>query len=106
MAEHLVDKLRSGVRVKVYGEFYQRAYEGKNGPGISLDVKASAIEILTSKSQRPPGDSANANYGNGQQNQGGYQQQQNAPQSDPWATPAGSGNEGGWGNGDSNSPPL
>lgn len=64
MAEHLVDKLRSGVRVKVYGEFYQRAYEGKNGPGISLDVKASAVEILTSKSQRPPGDSPDANYGN------------------------------------------
>lgn len=90
MAEFMVDKLQSGVRVKVYGEFYQRAYEGKNGPGISLDVKASAVEVLTSKQNRPPGDSPNASYGNQQQaqqqgNWGG--QQQSAPPADPWATP-------------------
>lgn len=96
MAEHLVDKLRSGVRVKVYGEFYQRAYEGKNGPGISLDVKASAVEIMTPKTQRPPGDSPNANYGN----QGYGNNQPSAPQADPWATPAANnGSNAGWVNG-------
>ncbi|WP_104087077.1 single-stranded DNA-binding protein [Arthrobacter sp. GMC3] len=101
MAEFLSDKLLSGVRVKVYGEFYQRAYEGKNGPGISLDVKASAIEVLTSKRDRPLGDSPNASYGNQQhpagqpQNSGwgGSQPAPNAqtgnnlPPTDPWATP-------------------
>lgn len=51
-AEFLAEHLRSGVRVKVYGQFYKRDYEGKNGTGVSLDVKASAIEILTSYKDR------------------------------------------------------
>lgn len=113
MAEYLADKALKGVRVKVYGEFYQRAYEGKNGPGISLDVKASAVEIMTPKSSRPQGDSPSASYGTGSyqnqaqqqsggfggfgQPQGGNFQQQpqtqggwggQQPAADPWAAPS------------------
>lgn len=51
-AEFLAEHLKSGVRVKVYGQFYKRDYEGKNGAGVSLDVKASAVEILTSYKDR------------------------------------------------------
>jgi single-strand DNA-binding protein len=77
-AEFLADHLKSGVRVKVYGQFYKRDYEGTNGPGVSLDVKASAVEILTSNKDRqklaenPP-----------------------ATREDPWSTPAAT-NAGGW----------
>lgn len=82
MAEFLADKLLSGVRVKVYGQFYKRDYEGKNGAGVSLDVKASAVEVLTGYKER---EKIAAN--------------QPAAQEDPWATPAAS-NAGGWGGGD------
>lgn len=109
MAEFMVDKLRSGVRVKVYGEFYQRTYEGKNGPGVSLDVKASAVEILTSKRDRPPGDSPTANYGPPQNQQ--YSAGQ--PANTGWGgsqpgQPAQTGNNspGGWGNGPQSEPPF
>lgn len=85
-AEFLAEHLKSGVRVKVYGQFYKRDYEGKNGAGVSLDVKASAVEILTSHKDRqklanePP-----------------------AAQEDPWATPEPA-NAGGWGGNDSAAP--
>ena len=52
IAEYLANQLLSGVRVKVYGQFYKRDYEGKNGAGVSLDVKASAVEVLTSYKDR------------------------------------------------------
>ncbi|MDQ0102325.1 single-strand DNA-binding protein [Paenarthrobacter nicotinovorans] len=52
IAEFLADQLLSGVRVKVYGQFYLREYDGKNGRGYSLDVKASAVEVLTSSRDR------------------------------------------------------
>lgn len=97
MAEYLADKLLSGVRVKVYGEFYQRSYEGKNGPGISLDVKASAVEVLTSKRDRPPGDSQNASYGN-QQHSAGQSQNSGWGGSQPGPnTQTGNNSPGGWG---------
>src|SRR4029453_7310185 len=45
IAEFLAAQLLKGVRVKVYGQFYVREYEGRNGSGTSLDVKASAVEV-------------------------------------------------------------
>jgi len=90
MAEFLADKLLTGVRVKVYGQFYKRDYEGKNGAGVSLDVKASAVEVLTSYKDREKITGNNT---------------QTSQQSDPWATP-GVSNSGGWGSGPDNSPPF
>lgn len=53
MAEFLADQLLSGVRVKVYGQFYSREYADRQGtPRTSLDVKASAVEVLTSNRDR------------------------------------------------------
>lgn len=89
-AEFLADHLKSGVRVKVYGQFYKRDYEGKNGAGVSLDVKASAVEILTSNKDRQKlaGNAGNApadtGWGGGNPATGN-----NTP---------GWGNAGGWGN--------
>ena len=87
MAEFLAEHLKTGVRVKVYGQFYKRDYEGKNGSGVSLDVKASAVEILTSHKDRQK-----------------LAENQPAAQSDPWATPEPA-NAGGWGNGRPDSEP-
>lgn len=53
IAEFLADQLLKGVRVKVYGTFYVREYADNNGtPRTSLDVKASAVEVLTSYKDR------------------------------------------------------
>lgn len=90
-AEFFADQLLSGVRVKVYGQFYIREYDGKNGRGTSLDVKASAIEVLTSNKDRQKLASQN--------------QQPPATQSDPWATPPPQDN-GGWGNAPDKQPPF
>lgn len=89
MAEFLADHLKSGVRVKVYGQFYKRDYEGRNGAGVSLDVKASAVEVLTSYKDRQklaatqPAASSGGNWGG----------------DEPAAA-------GGWGNGPDNEPPF
>jgi len=98
-AEFLADHLKSGVRVKVYGQFYKRDYDGTNGPGVSLDVKASAIEILTSNKDRQKlaGSSQPANDWNATQ-------PASSPQaSDPWAAPQAS-NAGGWPPADNSAP--
>jgi len=97
-AEFLADHLKSGVRVKVYGQFYKRDYDGTNGPGVSLDVKASAIEILTSNKDRQKlaGSSQGGNEWNATQ-------PRSSPQaSDPWAAPQT--NAGGWPPADSSAP--
>lgn len=89
IAEFLADQLLSGVRVKVYGQFYTREYDGKNGRGYSLDVKASAVEILTSNKDR----------------QKLASQGQHAQTEDPWAKPPAQ-NTGGWGNAPESEPPF
>lgn len=99
-AEFLADHLKSGVRVKVYGQFYKRDYDGTNGPGVSLDVKASAVEILTSNRDRQK----LAEQGN----QGGFTNQDNdIPPAQAWGgnQPAAS-NSGDWGNGPVSEPPF
>ncbi|MDN5667647.1 MAG: single-stranded DNA-binding protein [Renibacterium salmoninarum] len=77
-AEYLAERILKGTRLKIYGEFYQRPYEGKNGPGISFDVRASAVEILTQREAKPASN-------------GTWTPQQNStstPTADPWATSA------------------
>lgn len=85
-AEFLAEHLKTGVRVKVYGQFYARQYEGRNGSGTALEVKASAVEIITSSKDR-------------------QKLAANPPpaQEDPWGAPADQGwggqptTQGGWG---------
>lgn len=55
LAEHLGDKLSKGVRVKVVGEMYMREYDGKNGPGVSLDVVAWGVDVKTPPKGRRAG---------------------------------------------------
>ncbi|WNM64561.1 SSB protein [Arthrobacter phage MidnightRain] len=94
IAEFLAEQLLKGVRVKVYGTFYVREYDGRNGSGISLDVKASAVEVLTSHKDRQK---INAQSQPAGQSWGGNQP---AAQDDPWATPGVNNAGGGWGNGE------
>ena len=81
-AEALQHEVQKGTRVKVAGEFYTREYEGKNGPGISNDVRAVGVQVLPSRK----------NYGQGQG--GGWDSQKSAaPSGDAWT---GGDNTGGW----------
>ena len=81
-AEALQHEVKKGTRVKVAGEFYTREYEGKNGPGISNDVRAVGVQVLPSRK----------NDGQGQG--GGWDSKPSAPSGDAWA---GGDNTGGWG---------
>lgn len=90
LGELLADKLDKGTRVRVIGEFYAREYEGKNGPGISLDVKAWGVEVLSK------GRTQQQNTQQPAQSQGWGGQQQaaasnwGAPAVDPWGPTDGS----------------
>jgi single-strand DNA-binding protein len=87
-AEHLAEQITKGSRVKVYGEFYAREYEGKDGgKGVSLDVTADGVKVYPPK--------------NGQ---GQPAARAVAPANDPWAAPAGA-NAGGWGTAPAESDP-
>jgi single-strand DNA-binding protein len=89
LAEFYTDKLVKGSRVTVYGEFYARKYQNKEGvPGTALDVVAKGVDIFPPKN------------GGQQQRQAGNQQQ------DQWAQPSGQSDAGQWGNGGDNSPPF
>jgi len=68
-AEYYQQALHKGARVTIWGEFYARPYEGKNGPGTSLDVVVDAIKVWPPKNQ---GEKAAAR-------QSGYQQAQQEP---------------------------
>lgn len=48
-AERLSGVLAKGSGVVVYGQLIQRPYEGRNGKGLSLDVKANTIEFAGKK---------------------------------------------------------
>lgn len=89
-AEGLVDVLRKGTKVLVIGTASVRKYEKKDGGfGFSAEVKPRTIALVPKTSQH-----------SGQQ-QGGYQQTQQAPADDPWATPAANLQQmQNWGNGD------
>jgi len=93
LAEFYHEKLKRGSRVTVYGEFYSRKYQNKEGvPGVSLDVVAKGVDIMPSKN------------GGGQQQ--GNKRRAQAKQEDPWATPAATNQGGGWGNGPDSEPPF
>lgn len=79
-AEALQHEVKKGTRVKVAGEFYTREYEGKNGPGISNDVRAVGVQVLPSRK----------NDGQGQG--GGWDSKPSAPSGDAWT---GGGQQGG-----------
>lgn len=50
LAEHYDGKLPKGTRVTIYGEFYSRKYEAKDGtPGVSLDVNVKGVDIMPSR---------------------------------------------------------
>ena len=91
-AEALQHEVQKGTRVKVAGEFYTREYEGKNGPGISNDVRAVGVQVLPSRK----------NDGQGQG--GGWDSQKSAaPSGDAWT---GGDNTGGWGEAAPSGPPF
>jgi single-strand DNA-binding protein len=48
--ERLYDHLSKGSEVVVSGQLIQRPYEGKNGPGVSMDLKASSVTFAGKKS--------------------------------------------------------
>ncbi|OOE06970.1 single-stranded DNA-binding protein [Fictibacillus arsenicus] len=90
-AEALQHEVQKGTRVKVAGEFYTREYEGKNGPGISNDVRAVGVQVLPSRK----------NDGQGQS--GGWDSKPAAPSGDAWT---GGDNTGGWGGAPAGTPPF
>lgn len=51
-AEAQQHEVKKGARVKVAGEFYTREYEGKNGPGVSNDLRAVGVQVLPSRNQQ------------------------------------------------------
>lgn len=70
LAEFYDGKLTRGARVTIYGEFYSRKYEAKDGtPGLSLDVNVKGVDIMPSRngggrsSQETA--AATASWGNG-----------------------------------------
>lgn len=98
LAEFYAEKLPKGSRVTIYGEFFSRKYEAKDGtPGVSLDVVAKGIDILPSKNGGGSSQSGNRSNGSAGRSSG---------QEDPWATPGVSNSGGGWGNGPDSEPPF
>jgi single-strand DNA-binding protein len=88
-AEHLAEQINKGSRVKVYGEFYAREYDAKDGgKGVSLDVTADGVKVY------PPRNGSGA-AGSGRAS---------VPQTDPWATQPT--NTVGWDNGLDSEPPF
>ena len=70
-AESVANNIRRGNRVMVVGRLSTREYQARDGATrISLEVSASQIVYLTPKDDQGNGD-------------GGYNQQQQAPQSSP-----------------------
>jgi single-strand DNA-binding protein len=87
LAEFYADKLLKGTRVTVYGEFYSRKYDAKDGTqGVSLDVNVKGVEVHPKRGQQ-------------------QSQQRSAPADDAWGAPSG-GNAQGWGNGAASEPPF
>lgn len=100
MAENVAESLTKGMRVILSGNLTQRSYETKEGEKrtvIELDVQEIGPSLKY----------ANAKVNRTQRNSSGNQQQPRtqAPQQDPWASPAAQ-NAGGWGNGPDSEPPF
>ena len=107
LAELLADKLDKGTRVRVVGEFYAREYEGKNGSGISLDVKAWGVDVLSKpKQSAAPASSGSSAGGWGAPAPGGPGAAGAWTPPDPWGAPAPvpASTNGGWPASDPNDP--
>jgi len=88
LAEFFAEKLKKGSRVTVYGEFYSRKYEAKDGTqGVSLDVNVKGVDIMPSR------------------NGGGQRSQGTTAATDTWGN-AGGQDGSGWGNGPDSEPPF
>lgn len=88
LAEFYDDKLKKGQRVTVYGEFYARKYEAKDGStGTSLDVNVHGIVAWPAR------------------NGGGNRSaQESAAATGAWGNTGG--DTAGWGNGPDSEPPF
>lgn len=95
LGELLLEKLDKGTRVRVIGEFYVREYDGNNGPGFSLDVKAWGVDIL-SKPKQESGRNSSGGFG-GTPTNGSWTPDAGAAPGG-WGAPSG-GAAGGWGTG-------
>lgn len=73
VAELIGEKANKGDEVTVTGRLISREYEGKNGPGVSLEIDNARVAWHGPSEQRQPAQSSGW---------GGAQQ----PASDPWAT--------------------
>lgn len=81
-AEAQQHEITKGSRVRVAGEFYTRPYEGRNGPGVSNDVRAVGVQVIPTRGGQQGGGGApqqSGGWGGGQTTGGG------------WDTPASSG---------------
>lgn len=50
-AERLNSWLSKGTRVFASGQLVKRSYEGKNGPGVSLDIRNARVTVAQSKGE-------------------------------------------------------
>lgn len=98
-AEYYAERIRKGSRVSVFGELMAREYVDRDGANrTSLDVTVRGLSVVNKPGTTP----APAQRQQAKQGWGGNQ----PVQEDPWATPAASQNQGGWGNGGSDPVPF
>ena len=65
--ERLYSHLSKGSEVVVSGQLIQRPYEGKNGPGVSMDLKASSVSFAGKKGDSGSGSSGDSGSGYGEE---------------------------------------
>lgn len=103
MAENVAESLTKGMRVVAQGRLKSRSYDTKEGEKrtvieFEIDEIGPSLRFANAKVNR----TQRSGNGGGQAN-GGFGGQP-AAQADPWATPAATGNAGGWGGPDDNIP--
>jgi len=103
MAENVAESLTKGMRVIIEGRLKSRSYETKEGEKrtvieLEVDEIGPSLRYANAKVNR----TQRSGNGGGQQQPARTQQ---APQDDPWATPAVS-NAVGWGSGPDGEPPF
>ncbi len=110
-AENVAESLTKGMRVIVSGRLKSRTYETKEGEKrtvieLEVDEMGPSLRYANAKVNRTQrsGNQGGPGGGNTEPVPSRHGTQQ-AAQSDPWAAPAGQGNDGGqWGNGPSDPP--
>lgn len=55
-ASSLEQYMKKGQQVTVYGELSTREYEGKNGKGVSLEVRVNEVSLQGGKKEDSPTD--------------------------------------------------